>query len=195
MPLTVGDRDVRPLTADEVMRMVETGILAEDEPVELLHGVLTAVSPKTPAHGVVLSRLLTWLGAGATAGRYTLRTEHPLSVPDRTSLPEPDLAVIAPGVDLTSTHPRTALLIVEVSVTSLRLDATVKPALYAAAGVPEYWVVDVPGRFARIFSAPEPAGYGIELVTGSGTIRPQHVDAPPLDLASLFAGLPPGDAK
>jgi Uma2 family endonuclease len=175
------------------MRMVETGILAEDEPVELLHGVLTAVSPKSPAHGVVLSRLLTWLAPGLAAARYVARTEHPVSVPDRTSLPEPDLAVIAPDVDLTSTHPTTALLVVEVSVTSLRIDATVKPALYAAAGVPEYWVVDVPGRFVRSFSGCERRAYGIELVTGSGTLRPQHVDADPLDVASLFAGLPAGE--
>jgi hypothetical protein len=48
MALTVGERAVRPLTADEVVRMVELGILSEDEPVEVLHGVLTKVSAKTP---------------------------------------------------------------------------------------------------------------------------------------------------
>ena len=190
MPFTVGDRDVRPLTADEVVRMVEAGILAEDERVELLHGVLTAVSPKSPAHGVVLSRLITWLAPGLSAGSYVVRTEHPLSVPDSTSLPEPDLAVVAPDVDLTSTYPTTALLVVEVSVTSLRVDATLKPALYAAAGVPEYWVVDVPGRFVRVFRDPEAAGFGSEVVTGSGAVEPQCIDAAPLDLAALFAAIP-----
>ena len=50
MALTVGEREVRPLTADEVVRMVEVGILSEDDPVELLHGVLTVVSAKSPEH-------------------------------------------------------------------------------------------------------------------------------------------------
>ena len=53
MVLTVADRPVRPLTADEVIRMEQLGILSEDEPVELLHGVLTVVSAKTPAHEAV----------------------------------------------------------------------------------------------------------------------------------------------
>jgi len=54
MPLTVGDRDVRPLTADEVLRMVELGVLGEDERVELLHGVVTTMSPQSEGHAAVL---------------------------------------------------------------------------------------------------------------------------------------------
>lgn len=42
MAFVLGDREIRPLTAEEVLRMVEAGVLHEDEPVELLHGVLTA---------------------------------------------------------------------------------------------------------------------------------------------------------
>lgn len=189
MALTVGDRGVRALTADEVLRMVETGILSEDEPVELLCGVLTEVSPKSPGHATVMSRLIQWLGAGASAGRYTLRTEHPLMVPDATSLPEPDIAIVEPGHDVAS-HPRTALLVVEVAVRSLRTDTTIKPALYAAAGVPELWVVDVPARRLRIFTDPGPDGYATEqAVGGDGLVRARQVDVVALDLAGLFAGL------
>jgi Uma2 family endonuclease len=189
MALTVGDRRVRPLTADEVLRMVEAGILDADERVELLHGVLTAVSPKSPAHVAVKERLLAWLRPGVDASRYAVRTEDPLVVPDTTSLPEPDIAVVQRG-SYVRRHPTSALLVVEVAVSSLRTDTAVKPALYAAAGVPELWVVDVPGRRLTAFAGPRPAGYATQTAHGpEGCVRPASVKAEPLDLARLFEGL------
>jgi Uma2 family endonuclease len=189
MVLTVGDRPVRPLTADEVQRMVEAGILAEDERVELLHGVLTAVSPKSPAHGVVMSRLFAWLGAGASAGLYAVRTEHPLIVPDTTSLPEPDVAVVELD-ETTLAHPTTALLVIEVAITSIRTDTTIKPALYAAAGVPELWVIDVANARLERFSAPRRDGFAsCETLTPPVLVQPKRVPVEPLDVAALLAGL------
>lgn len=188
MALTVGDREVRPLTADDVMRMVELGILAEDEPVELLYGALTTMSAKTPAHEVVKMRLAEWLPAPADP-RYIVRTEAPISVPDRTSLPEPDLAVVE-RADYLASHPGTALLVIEVAVSSLRVDTQIKPALFAAAGVPDYWVVDVPARCVRTFARPDGGVY-----TATGTARagdrlaPSAVGVDPLDVRTLLAGL------
>lgn len=188
MALVLGDREVRPLTADEVMRMVETGVLSEDEPVELLHGVLTAVSPKSPQHGAVIMRLLRWL-VTAGDGTFELRTESPLLVPDPTSLPEPDVAVTHAGLPPTE-HPTSALLVIEVAVGSLRIDTTIKPALYAAAGVREYWVVDVAGRELHVSTAPTRDGYAEHAVLAPpNRPRPRHVDAEPLDLTELFAGV------
>ncbi len=189
MGLTVGDREVRPLTADEVLRMVELGILSEDEPVELLHGALTTMSPKSPAHATVVSRLVHWLVPAAKAGGFEVRSEHPLVVPDETSLPEPDIAVVEPG-DYTRRHPSTALLVVEVATSSLRTDTTIKPPLYTAAGVPELWVVDLPGRCLRIFREPGPGGYARgEVIAADAFARPDRVDVAPLELAALLAGL------
>jgi Uma2 family endonuclease len=189
MALTVGDRAVRPLTADEVLRMVELGVLSEDEPVELLHGVLTEVSAKTPAHEAVKLRLHRWLMLGGAGEGYDVRVEAPIVVPDRTSLPEPDVAVVAAGGDPLR-HPTTALLVVEVAVSSLAIDTKVKPALYAAAGVPELWVVDVDARRLRLFGDPGSGGYGRAHDVGPpAQVRPQAVAVEPLDLAELFAGL------
>lgn len=188
MAFTLGDRDVRPLTADEVLRMVDAGILAEDEPVELLHGVLTAVSPKSPAHGTVKTRIVAWLAPALAAGRCALRVEEPIAVPDRTSLPEPDLAVVDIAGDPTR-HPTSALLVVEVAVSSLRVDTHLKPKLFAAAGVPEYWVVDVPGRAVRTYAAPVGERYTVIGSAGPGdTLAPRAVDVAPLDVAALLAG-------
>jgi Uma2 family endonuclease len=188
MAFTVEDRDVRPLTADEVLRMVDVGILSEDEPVELLHGVLTAVSPKSPEHGAVKTRIVAWLAPALAAGRCALRVEEPIAVPDRTSLPEPDLAVVDVADDPTR-HPSSALLVIEVAVSSLRVDTQVKPTLFAAAGVPEYWVVDVVGHAVRTYAAPAGGRYTQTGVAEPGdTLAPRAVDIAPLDVAALLAG-------
>ncbi len=189
MASTLGERDVRPLTADEVMRMVELGVLREDEPVELLHGALTRVTPKSPEHGAVHARLVVWLAPAAAAAGGHLRSEHPLAVPDDTSLPEPDLAVVE-GAEDPRRHPTTALLVVEVAVGSLATDTKIKPALYAAAGVPALWVVDVPARRVEVFAEPGPGGYARRASHAPpAALAPPSLHAPPLDLAALFAGL------
>lgn len=188
MAFTVEDREVRPLTADEVLRMVDAGILSDDEPVELLHGVLTAVSPKTPAHEVVKMRLLDWLAPGVTARHYAVRIEAPIVVPDRTSLPEPDLSIVERGEYVTD-HPARALLVIEVAVRSLRVDVQLKPGLYAAAEVPDYWVVDVDGGCVHTFADPRGGTYGTSGAVRPGdTLTPRAVDVAPLDVAALLAG-------
>jgi hypothetical protein len=190
MALTVGERAVRPLTADEVVRMVELGILSEDEPVELLHGVLTKVSAKTPEHEAVKARLLRWLANRAAGGDYEVRVEGCLVVPDRTSLPEPDLMAVAMPED-PRRHPTTAFLVIEVAVRSLHTDTRIKPPLYAAGGVLELWVVDVDARHVRVFADPyDEGGYATEWRVGpEGLLRPRALDVAPLDLADVFAGL------
>jgi Uma2 family endonuclease len=189
MALVLGDRELRPLTADEVIRMVEVGLLSEDEPVELLHGVLTAVGVKTHDHSTAIMRLARWLIRHDPEDRYDVFVEAAVRVPDRTSLPEPDIAVVEAGQP-PKEHPTTALLVIEVAVSSLRIDTTIKPPLYAAAGVPELWVVDVPRHRLEVFTAPSADGYGDRTTLAPPQrATPRHVEAPPLDLAELFAGL------
>jgi Uma2 family endonuclease len=187
MAFTLGDRPIRPLTADDVLRMVEAGILGADRRVELLHGVLTEVSPQTPRHVEVIVRMTHWLGAASP--RFAVRAQFPLMVPDRTSLPEPDVAVVEPG-DYSHAHPEGALLVIEVASSSLAVDTKVKPKLYAAAGVPDYWVVDVAAKRVHVFREPGGDGYTSRAVLGpDGTLEPVAVEVAPLDLARLFRGL------
>jgi Uma2 family endonuclease len=186
MALTLGDRPVRPLTADEVLRMVDAGILAAGERVELLQGVLTAVSPEGTQHAEIKARLIRRL---APFERHVLRVESPLVVPDRTSLPQPDIAVVESG-DYSRAHPHSALLVIEVAVSSLATDTRIKPDLYAAADVPDYWVVDIAAKRVRVFREPRGPGYATQVVLGpGGFVEPVAVDVPPLDLAELFRGL------
>jgi Uma2 family endonuclease len=124
-----------------------------------------------------------------TLGDRPVRIADPLVVPDRTSLPEPDIAVVEPG-DFLHEHPEGALLVVEVALSSLAIDTQIKPDLYAAAGVPDYWVVDVAAKRVRVFREPGGDGYASRAVLGpDGSAAPEAVDVPPLDLAALFRGL------
>ncbi|HEX7346561.1 MAG TPA: Uma2 family endonuclease, partial [Candidatus Limnocylindrales bacterium] len=105
------------------------------------------------------------------------------------SLPEPDIAVVPPGEYLQD-HPTTAYLVIEVALSSLRIDLRVKPSLYAAMDVPDYWVVDVNAR--RVIVHREPTADGYESITThgpTGTLQPLTLDVAPLDLSTLFDGL------
>lgn len=189
MDLTVGDRPIRPITADEAMEMASTGIIGPDERLELLHGVLTAVTQQHPPHAAAVQRLTSWLAPSLVSGAVEVRVQLPLRVPDETSLPEPDIAVVPPG-DHVIDHPHTALLIIEVAHTSLHVDIKIKPPLYSAAEVPEYWIVDVKGRRLERLTDPSGAGYATHSTHAPpGSVQPPGIDVPPLDLVGLFRGL------
>ncbi|MBC8068299.1 MAG: Uma2 family endonuclease [Deltaproteobacteria bacterium] len=164
------------LTVDDVERMVESGILAEDARVELVEGELVAVSPQGPEHSGgkgVLAQLL----RRAHPDAY-LREQDPLRCGDH-SLPEPDLAVVrGRPQDYMRRHPRgdEAILVVEISRTSQRLDRR-KASVYAGAGVPEYWWIDQVARRVTVHREPSAGGYAQvhvadengELELGGGT--------------------------
>jgi Uma2 family endonuclease len=87
-------------------------------------------------------------------------------------------------------HQRTALLAVEVAVTTHGKDRNRKGVLYARAGIPIYWLVDVPGRVVEVRADPGPRGYGRCEVYEIGTVVPSPAEGvPDLDVARLFAEL------
>src|SRR5437868_3260205 len=136
----------RRFTVDEVHRMLEDGILHEDEPVELLDGELVVVSPQGPAHASLLAGLNPRL-AQAYAGPAHVRAHLPLDLRPY-NLPEPDLAVISGDPqDYRDHHPRAGevWLVVEIARTSQELDRK-KAIIYAAAGIPVYWLIDLAQR-------------------------------------------------
>lgn len=173
---------VRPITVDEALRMLDVGILQDGEPVELLLGAFVAKPVKTPEHVEVKGRVGEWLWE---LGPRRLRLQDPLVGADGISMPEPDLAIVEPGDP--SAHPVAALLVVEISKPSYRLDTTVKPPIYASMGVPDYWVVDVARQRVVVYREPRATGYASQSIhEAPGTLAPLHVDVPPLDLAQLF---------
>jgi Uma2 family endonuclease len=168
---------------DTYNRMVATGAL-EGERVELLEGLLVAVSPHSPEHARVIQELTAHL----SSARAWLRVQLPLE-PRPGSEPEPDLALME-QIPSPHRHPRTLLLAVEVAVSSHRRDREVKAGLYAGAGVPTYWLVDVPGRTVEVYSDPGPEGYRHCETYGVGATVPSPAeDVADLDVGELFEGL------
>jgi len=140
-------------TGEEYFRLVEAGILGPDDRVELLDGVIVGVSPQNPRHASALRRAQLALEA-AIGGRAVLSIQLPLLV-GVYSVPEPDLAVL-PGraPDYDRTHPTKALLVVEIAETSIAQDRLTKAAIYAAASVPEYWLVNLRDDHVEVFRSP-----------------------------------------
>ena len=122
----------RRFTVDEYHRLIAAGILDEDEHVELLEGVITQMSPQGVPHSRVIRRLNRWL-ARSLGDEYELFVQLPLTIGDHNE-PEPDLAVVK--AEEAPTPPSTAVLVVEVSRGSLRIDRKVKASVYPARAYP-----------------------------------------------------------
>ena len=175
------------MTRLEYDRLVQLGTF-DDERVELLEGMLVAESPQGPPHAFViteLNRLLARALRGDAA--FVVRPQLPLAVSDE-SEPEPDFAIVAAG-DYSREHPATALLVIEVSESSLPKDRQIKARLYAKASIAEYWIVDLAGRAVEIHRDPRPEGYSRVSRHGeSETVRADSVAAIEIALRDI---LPP----
>jgi Uma2 family endonuclease len=155
--------EVRRWTRREYERMAETGILGPGERVELLDGEVVRVTPQGGPHARAIRAAEEALRAVFHPG-HDVRVQLPLAL-GSFSLPEPDLSVV-PGSwrDYRLDHPGSAVLVVEVAGTTLALDR-MKGGLYAEAGVPDYWIVDLTDRRLEVCRDPRPrpdARYGWE---------------------------------
>jgi Uma2 family endonuclease len=144
----------------EYERMGELGIFGQSR-VELLYGMVVTMSPQGSVHAHAVRRLNMIL-APALQGRAEVQVQLPLALSDD-SEPEPDVSVVAPG-DYLDELPRTASLVVEAANDSLQHDRTVKGRLYAEAGIPEYWLVDLERKRVERYLAPS-AGVYTQLTT------------------------------
>lgn len=143
------------ISLDEYEALIASGAL-EDQRVELLHGVIVDMSPQGNGHAFAVRKLTTLLTL-ALNGRAEVSGQAPFR-PSSTSLPEPDLALIDLHLPVTE-RPSRAHLIVEVAESSLRKDRVVKAPLYAGAGVPEYWIVDLTNHRVERYRDPDADGY------------------------------------
>jgi Uma2 family endonuclease len=141
----------------------------------LVNGVIFEQGPMNPPHAKCLTRSTRQLET-LVGQNQILRSQLPL-VLGLDSDPVPDLAIVPGSLDdYGETHPTTASLVVEISDSTLTYDLTTKLELYAEAGVPEYWVVDISHRQVHIFRNPvalTPGGYSYGtsfFVSESGTV-------------------------
>jgi Uma2 family endonuclease len=154
------DLPKRAFTVDEYYRMAEAGIF-ERERVELVNGEVVAMAPLGSRHAACVTRLQVLL-MKLVGEDALVRIQNPLPLDSRTEL-ESDLAVARFRADYyASAHPtpRDTLLLIEVAESSLQYDRDVKMPLYARAGVPEAWLVDLEAQQVVMYGKPSDQGYG-----------------------------------
>jgi Uma2 family endonuclease len=139
-------------TLAECRRLGESGLF-DNKKTMLVRGELFVTPLPDPPHDEALGLVDDWLRA-VVGQNFHVRAQMAFEAGD--SDPGPDIAVVA-GTrrDMTGRRPTTAALVVEVASTSLSMDTTTKAELYATAGVPDYWVLDLNARVLHVFRDPQ----------------------------------------
>ena len=144
------ERARRSFTIEEYVRMAETGILTEDERVELIDGEIVEMSPIGTVDMAVVINLNHML-VSLIGERARVSIQGPLRLPPR-SLPQPDVAVLRLRSYVRGPATmKDAHLVIEVADTSLNYDTRKKRSLYARAGIREYWVVDCNAETVNVY--------------------------------------------
>jgi Uma2 family endonuclease len=172
----------------EYDRLVELGIFM-GERLELLDGLLVVQEPQGSSHAAIVTHIAELLRATFGHG-WHVRVHAPIALGDD-SEPEPDLAVVGGHArDYLTRHPATAALIVEVADSSLRLDRRVKSGLYARAGLPEYWIVNLADRQLEVYRDPErspDASYrSVEMLSPAASVTPIAAPGAAILVANLL---------
>jgi Uma2 family endonuclease len=172
---------VHRLSSAEYRRMVDSGAL-EGLRVELLEGLLVDMTPQGERHARVIQRLMRL----CSARMDVLRVQMPLAVAEGW-VPEPDVALAASDPD-PSRHPSTAMLVVEVAVSSQAIDRG-KARAYAGAGIPRYWLVDLPREVVLDHTEPTVGRYRlVRQRAGDDTLDAHVVGVEPMTVGQLLAG-------
>ena len=157
----------RPISVEEYLRMAEVGILGEDERVELIRGEIVQMFAIGATHSEAVDQLNRLLHQ-QTGADVIVRVQNPIVLPDG-SVPQPDLSLVRADYQRGRLpHAADVLLVIEVADTSLVNDRTVKLPLYAAAGIPEAWLVDLNAPRLERQTDPGPDGYQQIALAGRG---------------------------
>jgi len=167
----------RMFTVDEYYRMAKAGILRPDEKVQLIEGTIIEMPPSGPEHADVVDAVAELFG-DRLRPRARVRVQNQVDLATLAQ-PEPDVALVRRPVPGERTyrvrHPAASdlLLVVEVADSSRRLDLGEKALMYARHGVPELWVVDLPGDGVVVHCEPTADGYAsVRTLARGETIAP-----------------------
>lgn len=152
-PVPIVVPDVFRFTLERYHEMIAEGILNEYDDVELIEGVIRSKMSKGIPHETIIEKLNRIL-ARLLPADVSHRCQGSLTLDG--SEPEPDLLVCTPPEARGDNHPRAAdtFVVIEVSDSSLGYDCGDKLRVYARAGIPVYWVVNVVDRQVEVFSDP-----------------------------------------
>jgi len=162
-----GEAFVEPLTTDQYHRLIETGVLIEGAAIELIDGILVrkdrrdsdkdSIMTVGPGHGGVCQRIAKLLDRLVEPLGHHARCQQPVYLPPQHE-PEPDAAVVRGDIwAYDSKHPGTGdvAIVVEVAKSSLTYDRGTKLEVYAKAGIPQYWIVNLRDRCVEVYTQPD----------------------------------------
>lgn len=158
---------VARFTVEQYHRMIASGALTEDDRIELLDGWMVEKLPKGPAHEFAIGILREFFRAILAPG-WHVRSQAPVTF--SASEPEPDLTIVRGDLrDYRDHHPgpEDVGLVIEITDSSLKFDRR-KAQIYAAAGVPEYWIVNLEERTVEVRTGPGDVGYRQTVTKGDG---------------------------
>lgn len=161
----------RPFSRAEYHRLVEAGVLTEDDRLELLEGAIISMSPIGPYHSGVVNFLAAFFQR-ALGPRSIVCVQNPLAL-DAESEPQPDLLLLLPRDDFyRRAHPQPAdvYLLIEVADASLEVDCDYKARLYARAAIGEYWVIDLVRQVILVHLQPTADRYESVTEHARGTV-------------------------
>jgi Uma2 family endonuclease len=199
MPVTVTETPSRPIdqgprrkrwTRSECAALEAMGVF-DQQNLELIEGELIDKMGKNRPHVDKLARLFAWLIQVFGVG--FVNSEAPIHVAPEdnpTNEPQPDLFVLTPGYTSfgsATPQPQDLRLVVEVADTTLAFDLTVKAALYARAGIVEYWVLDVQDRRLVVHRDPQAGKYrSIIAYSEHESVAPLSAPDSPFRVADVF---------
>lgn len=154
LAVAVPTEPIWPLSVEQYHEMINTGILDEDDPVELLEGLLIPKMPKKPPHSLTTELTREALTPLLPLG-WHVKGQEPITTED--SEPEPDVAIIRGARrDYLERHPlpQDVALVIEVSDTTLKRDRGLKKRIYARAGIQVYWIINLPENCIEVYTEP-----------------------------------------
>ena len=158
----------------EYSRLIDHGFLDEDDPIELLDGLLLVKEPQHSAHRTAVLLVAKALERAFGEGWF-VQTQSPIILDDR-SEPEPDVCVVRGSPrDYAAAHPTRPALVVEVAQSGLHLARGRKAAAYARAQIADYWIVNLVDRVLEVHREPARPGRHGDI----GAMRGSKRRAPP----------------
>jgi Uma2 family endonuclease len=143
-------------TRESFQKVADSGAFPPEARLELIEGeIVVREEPMRPSHANAVRRTERACQKAFSRG-FDVRCQLPLALGGRNE-PLPDIVVVVGSAeDFDIEHPTTAVLVVEVSDSSLKYDRTTKASLYARAGIPEYWILNLLDRNLEVYRSPEP---------------------------------------
>lgn len=152
---------IHAFTVSEYQQFLESHSEPSEQRYELVKGVIYEMPPIGAEHAYTVNVLNNLLGK-MVDGKFFIQVQNPIQLED--SQPQPDLVVITQDDRMRSTLPtaQDCFLVIEVADSSVRYDREIKAFLYAEAGIPEYWLVNLPEGIIQQYQEPTQEGYNLQ---------------------------------